>query len=265
MSTEKRSHKKKPPIEEAIKVPEVKESIQAPYVFTEGEITAMSTSLRGFLQTVETLTDQKKQSAADFKLRIDGAANSIKQLRLKLDSGQETRALEALVTFDPKAGKKQFHHPATGAFIREEEMSPFDYQLPMFKPAENGEVPATPGSTDVPVNKARKSKPAKAPAANEPGTTSVGDVMDNAASKLDAPQIVLDLTKEDWEHVALNRAFKKAAKIAQWTAPQISLMQDRLRECSTVEAMIETLRPHVMAAPVTQTPEATTTDDGFPT
>lgn len=177
----KKTAKKKPPL------PPVKETIQAPYVFSGDETSLMNVNLRDHLDQIDALRDQQKQSNADFALRIKGHENNVKLLRNKLGTGQETRPLDAEVRFDTKRSKKAFHHPTTGDFIREEDMQPADWQLPMFKPDPiKGETVAPPGSTDVPAKtdvKAGKKKSAESPARTNPGETSVGAALDKAASE----------------------------------------------------------------------------------
>lgn len=232
------------------KHPVVKQTIQYPYKFTEAEIAAMSCEMRTHLREIDDLEDQKKQSNADFKLRIDTHDNNVKRLRAKCDSGEETRPLEAIVEFNtPKAGRKTYIHPETGERIRDEEMTISDSQLPMFRPTTDGkEVVAKRGETDVPVVKPAQPVPpkttARKPTADEKaGKTNVGDAIGAVAALKDAPKLKISLTL-DWMKPALLREFKKVAKDAKWDATQIALMDDVLKACADVEAMKETLRPH---------------------
>lgn len=132
----KKNRKAKPPV--------VTEAIQAPYRFNAEEIGHMNQELRVKLDEIDALEDQKKQSMADFKLRISTRENEAKQLRIKLASGEETRPLNALVEFNPKKRMKSYHHPETKAFIREEPMTAADFQLPMFQEKGGQLVPAQP-------------------------------------------------------------------------------------------------------------------------
>lgn len=236
----------------AIVIPETRESIQAPYRFSDQEIARMNIDLRAALSRSELLEEQKKASMQDFKLRIQNAENDAKLLRNKLDQGEETRAFVAAVEFDPKRSKKRYLDPVTGAFIREEDMTPADWQLPMFKPDAKGqEVVAAPTETDAPKGKRK----AKAPAFTEPGQTNMGNALDAAASMLNLPKIAIDLDKADWSITGLVRSFKAAAKKADWPVASISLMNDRLHECADLEAMIQTLKPHVVGAEESQPSE----------
>lgn len=232
-----------PPVE----IPPTREEIQAVYKFTPAEIDTMNTGLRNGLDAIEELQGQAKAAAQDFKLRIQNKQNETKSLRMKLTHGEETRPMTAAVKFDAKKALKTFLDPNTGAFVREEPMQPADWQLPMFRPTEDGkEKPAAKGEGDVKDGSGPAKKGAKAPKTSPAGETSVGDAMDKAAAEKAAPLIVLDLTKEDWTVQGLTRAFKKAATYAGWTEAQISTLKDRLSECETVEQMMDTLRPHTI-------------------
>jgi hypothetical protein len=230
-------------------IPDHREDIQAPYHFTPEEIAAMNVGLRTALDDIETLESQAKAAAQDFKLRITNKRNEVKQYRNKLTAGEETRPMKAAVEFLPKKSVKRFLDPETGVFIREEQMQPADWQLPMFKPEEiqSPKPPATPPPAGAPSGPAGTPKPAKAPKSSPAGETSVGDAMDKAAAKEKAPQFWIDLGAGDWTDKGLTAAYKKAAKGAGWSNAQISALADRLKEASTVEAMIDTLRPFVIS------------------
>lgn len=85
--------------------------------------------------------------------------------------------------------------------------------------------------------------------AAQPIGTSVGAKLDAAAIQQKAPQFVLDLAQDESEanRTELTRAWKKSAKNAGWSAPQISALNDILKATDTVQAMIKTLRPFVIA------------------
>jgi hypothetical protein len=224
------------------KHPEVKQHIQAPHKFDDSEIAVMNNELRENLGTIETLTDQKKQSAQDFKLRIDTCANRVKLLRMKLDSGEETRPLEAIVEFDVKRGSKKFLHPVSREFIREEQMQASDYELPLFKKADDGsEKPA------VEVAKPAKGKKTKEPK-SEPGETNVGDAIGKAAAGTEQKPLDMALVfPTGVASSAIIKAFRGAAKRANWSPAATSLIVDQLKDASTTDAMIDILRPHTAA------------------
>lgn len=243
-STSKKKH------EAPKKQPETRETIQAPYVFTDEEVSGMERELRGHLDDIDTLKDQAKQSAQDFKLRITGHDNNVKQLRNKLGTGTETRPLEAIVSFDPKRGKKSFTHPVNGEFIREEDMSPADWQLPLFKKQEveskkpEPQLPLSDAEKpEEPAKKTGTPKPSVPPKSSPSGKTNLGDALDKAGSETKPPTLTIDFAACDNDHVKVTRAFKKAAGVAKWSELQMSGVLRLLKECDTVEKMIATLTP----------------------
>ena len=234
----------------------IMEMIQAPYKFTIEETVGMDRDLRGELQIIDTLTDQKKQSAQDFKLRIDAAHNRVKQLRNKLDTGTETRPLEAIVKFDTKRSKKLFSNPETGEFVREDDMTPADWQLPMFRKEEIDTTATREPLAQLPEPAEKPKKSGKAPAQSPSGATNLGDVLTREVAGSDAPLIDFSLSDEgEWTQSTVLRAFKKAAMKAGWTDVQISVFHDRLREAGTVEKMLDTIRPHVAVKAESAAPE----------
>lgn len=234
------------------KAPVVKETIQAPHSFTPEELSALNLKLREHLDTIDVLTGDAKAAAQDFKLRITNHVNEAKLTRTKLASGQESREVDALVTFAPKKREKTYHHPVTKAEIRTEPMTGVDWQLPMFKPTSDGksEVAAKKGESDVAPAAAKtakensgKDKPLEA--SPVVGKTPVGAAMNAAAALTDAPKVPFDMVHaETLDHTILTRHFKKMAKVRGWTEVQISAINDLLRECDTEKAMLEVIRPH---------------------
>lgn len=237
------------------KHPEVFEETQAPHKFTAEERERMGNDLRGHLDSIDELTGQMKSSTQDFKLRIGNHQNDVKGLRTKLGTGEETRPVRARVEFDAGKRIKRLYFPDTGEFIREDPMQPADFQLPMFKPDDTGkEAPAPKGATDVPSGPSApepKNKREKKEPGETAGKTNVGDALDNAASLTDAPQIDLYMAEID-DHVKLTKAFRKAAKEAGWTEPQIGALITQLRAVDTVGRMKEVLTPHIVATPTEQ-------------
>lgn len=235
-------------------IPKLREDIQAGYTFTADELARMNNELLQALNAADMLESQRKSANADFKLRIQNKENDSMILRNKLTAGEETRAMRVAVDFDTKRGVKLYLHPETGALVREETMQPADYQVQMdLERAETAsevspEVSPDESSTgapaaDISAAKTLRKRVPKAPGTSPVGATSVGNVIDKAAAKTDAPLFLLDLTRTDWESGPLYTAFKKAAKAVGWTTIQISLLKDRLMENSTIEAMLDTLRP----------------------
>jgi hypothetical protein len=233
--------------------PPVTENTQVAYKFTPDELSHMNAQLRGKLGEIEALQDQKKAAMKDFALRIQNAENDMKLLLNKLNTGEETRAMEVLVEFDTKSHRKTYHHPVTGEVVGEAPMQPADWQLPMFKPAPDGtgETIAPKGSTDVPPKpgeapKGKKGKKDAEPGANA-GTTPVGDALDKAAGSTQPQMLVIDLTKDYESPAAFLKAYRAAAKSSDWNEAQISVIGQQLKLAETVEKMIETLRPHTKA------------------
>lgn len=255
--------------------PEVRETIQAPYAFTDEELSLMGFDLRTYLDQVDALRDQQKASNSDFKLRIENALNHSKQLRLKLNSGHETRPLEAIVEFDTPRSKKRYLRPDSRDFIREEDMQPADWQLPMFRKEEvelikpSKEVaasvkPTIPTGPALVSDEEGRAVDVSAIGNGKAGKTSLGDTLDAAVAKGTVPNIVMDLTCEDWGQLQLTNAFKKAAKLAVWDKTQISLVIDLLKKCTTVEAMLETLRPFATPPSPAARQETPNSDESFP-
>lgn len=255
-------------VEEKPKHDPVFEEVQAPYHFGPEERADMSDQLRVRLDSIDTIKDQAKSAAADFKLRVTNEENAAKQLRQKLSNGGESRPVRARVEFHVEERMKSLFHPTTGEFIRKDPMQPADFQLPMFLPASdgNGEAPAPAGATDVPTGpsapKADKKKgKGKTATTAEPGEsngkTNVGAALNAAAALTNAPKLTLTFDPTTADHVAITRAFKKAAKAAGWNEAQISTINDALRACDSEQKMIEVLAPHVAEAKQTETPAET--------
>lgn len=255
MSTKKPAAKK-PAATKKAKPVITTEQIQAPYTFNSEEVLKMGVEMRGHMTAADELRDQLKNSTADFKLRIGNHESSVKQLRIKLDSGQETRPVEAVVQFHtPKKNEKTFLHPESKEVIRTEQMTPADFQLPMFKPdpKTGGEAVAPKGAADIPA-KAPATPPkkgkAKEPSDNQ-GKTPIAAALNEAAGKTKPPQIDLEFSAIDDESKLVG-GFKKAAKAAGWSNAQISTINDALKACEGVGAMKDVLKPHIVDNPSEQ-------------
>jgi hypothetical protein len=242
--------KSSPPSSEATTPahPEVTEDIQAPYKFTADEVAHMNVQLRGLLDGIEELDNQKKASVKDFALRIQNKQNEAKMLRNKLNAGEETRPLKAFVEFDTLRSMKRFLHPHSREFLREESMTPADWQLPMFKPDTTGQEAVAPrGDVDVPTRGAVAPKPPvkkEGDPAESAGTTSVGAKITQAAAQTEAARIKLDLTRDDYTHASLLKEFKAAAKAAGWNQAQVSVIGEQLKIADSIDGMFDILRPH---------------------
>lgn len=79
------------------------------------------------------------------------------------------------------------------------------------------------------------------------GQTSVGAVLDVASVVSDQPPFVMiGFERDDWTLPAFRKAFKAAARKAIWPEASISLLHSQLMVQETVEAMKQTLQPHVV-------------------
>lgn len=245
------------------------EEIQAPYHFSVEERAAMSDELRVRLDAVDTIKDQAKAAAADFKLRVTNEENAAKQLRQKLSNGGESRPVRARVEFHVDERMKSLFHPQTGELIRKDPMQPADFQLPMLLPAPDGkgEVVAPAGATDVPQGPSAP-KPAKKGKGKQPaetgepgdnaGKTSVAALLNAAAALTDVPKLTLSFDPTTADHVKITRDFVKCAKGAGWTEPQIGVIKDALRACDSEAKMLEVLAPHIESPDAGEQPAAET-------
>lgn len=239
------------------------EVVQAPYKFSVEEIAALNVSLQSHLDELDALSERKKSALADFKCREVNEDNAVQSIRNKLKHREESREVRARVEFHVEDRMKSLFHPTTGAFIRKDPMQPADFQLPMFLPATdgNGEAPAPAGATDVPTGpsapkaakKGKKAPPENGAPGDNAGQTNVGAALNQAAALTNAPKLTLTFDPTTADHVAITRAFKKAAKTAGWTEAQISTINDALRACDSEQKMIEVLAPHVAEAKQTET------------
>jgi hypothetical protein len=85
------------------------------------------------------------------------------------------------------------------------------------------------------------------PAAENAGKTKLGDMLDQAASKLDQPLIHMAIDEPGWNFGGLRTEFRIKATKAKWTKAAISLMLDLLDQCDgNVDRAKETLRPHAI-------------------
>lgn len=239
----------------------VKTRTQAQYKFTPSELADLGKKLattRKDMARVESELDSIKQ---DFKGKL--AAIELEQDRLcrKLDDGFEMVEVPAIITFnDPSQGRKTYRNEETGELIREEPMSPADWQLPMFQEPieETPALPLVPGEpvTQLPRHETledgstitRKTTKVANPTASSPiGATNLGNVLDMTVAGTEAPLLEMDLTNggKSFTSSSFMRSFKKAA-FGRWTDPQISTMESKLREKDTVSAMVDMIRPHVL-------------------
>jgi len=110
-----------------------KETIEAPYRFTDPEKLDLGGQLAAVTTQINELEDRKKSVTSDFKAQIDGATGRANSLSGKLTAGFEMRQTECRVEFDAKQGIKTFFNLKTGEMVKNTEMVSFDYEqsLPM--------------------------------------------------------------------------------------------------------------------------------------
>jgi hypothetical protein len=249
----KRSHKKKAsPIETAMKPdtqpapPEVivheKKVINCQYNFTEAEKIANGVEIGTITADIIGLEEQSKSVAKDYKGRLDMMEMKRQALALKLTRGYEFREIEALVTFRPKDGKKDFRHPFTMEIIRVEDMTQADFQMELM------------AKRDMESKKKEAAKKADEKKSSEAGSTNVGEAMMRAIFEAAAQQrrVEIDLDHEG-ETGGVNvviRAFKKAAtEMAEWPkkiATELCDIATIKGELEGTGAAIEVLRPFVV-------------------
>jgi uncharacterized phage infection (PIP) family protein YhgE len=222
------------------------EVAHVPYRFSVDELLDLNTDFRAKLKEIESIEDEAKQQASDFKNQIKRLRTQLDEMETKLDSGEEKRPMKVRVEFDPSRGKKRYYSLDDGDHVGEEAMTQGDWQLPMFKQDKNGNLEPVKTAVPAPVE---ETEPTTIPVmqtegGDNAGVTSVGDVLDAAASLKEAPLIEISLSL-DWQGPALIREFRKCAKKAKWNDAQISLMVDLLKDGDSVTDMKDTLRPHV--------------------
>lgn len=236
----------------ASNAPIIKETIQAPHVFTDVETAVMNLKLRDHLDSIEALQGDAKAAAQDFKLRMTNHVNETKMLRTKLSAGQENRETQAIVTFNAKAREKTYTHPVTKQEIRKEPMTAIDFQLPMFKPVDGKEVVAKKGEPDAPASgekpKALKGDLKTKVTETDPkhGQTPVGAALNDAAANSEAAKVPFNMdTAVSMDHITLSKLFLKEAKRVGWTAVQLGAIKDLFGNCSNEEQYLNVIRPHV--------------------
>ncbi len=240
----------------------VRETIQARYTYTPLEAVEVSKKLTASMAELKRIDAEFDSIKAQFKSRKAVCEDAIAKFERFVDDGFEMRPTLAQVLFNtPEPGRKTYYHDRTGEMIREDEMTYEDNHRPLFT-NENGGDATAPAQKDsefvVYVPDQPKSFPDEDGKTVEletapPAATNLGDALDAAAAKTDAPQFVLDIDQPDWIKLTLNAAWKKAAKKVGWTEAQVATLKDVLKGCETVEAMIDTLRPHVVV-PAAQGP-----------
>lgn len=240
--------------------------VLARFDYTDREKIELGTEAGRLNQEINSVTEDAKSAGQDFKSRIDAKKAALNAVSNKLTSGYEMREVMAEVKFFPKERKKRFYEKGTKRFIREDEMTGADFDLPLFKKSEldktkvvpapvNGE--ATGGvigalvSTVIDIvtgKKKLKAKDRKAAA-----TTAGYDVLEAIIQAANLqPKLEFDLSQALTEHVApkaLLKAWKKVAMKGKWDkAVADNLGKVVLAEGEKgMDAAIEVLRPFVVS------------------
>lgn len=105
-----------------------KETIEAPYKFTDAERLEIASQLAAVTTRVNELEDRKKSVSSDFKAQIDAATATANSLSGKFTAGFEMRPTECRVDFDAKNGIKTYFNLKTGALVKTSEMNRYDYE-----------------------------------------------------------------------------------------------------------------------------------------
>lgn len=123
------------------KLPEHIETIEAKHVFDDQEMLVMLQLLSQAHHQVSELKDQAKHSATEWKNRIKAVENTISSFANKATSGYELQPTECRVEFDTKKEKKTYFNKKTGEKVETRDMTPADFELPLFKtePLKKGE------------------------------------------------------------------------------------------------------------------------------
>ncbi len=113
-----------------------KETIDAPYKFTDAERLEIAGQLAAVTTKVNELEDRKKSVTSDFKAQIDAATAQANSLSSKFTAGFEMRPTECRVEFNAKKGVKTYFNLKTGELVKTSEMVQSDYELelPMVSP-----------------------------------------------------------------------------------------------------------------------------------
>jgi len=221
----------------------IRDRTDAPHAFTTDELADLGKKLQAFRREQTQVEAQFDSTKADYKARLSKIATDQDDTGRKISDGFEMRPVDALVTFhDPQQNRKTFRREDTGDVIREEGMTELDYNLPLFRNKDNKdatepELPAVVTGVDDQGDITEHAN------AEEPAGTPLGDALDKVAALSEAPLLDLDLSNVTAEgHLLTN--FRKAAKAAGWSEPQIAMLKTQLQSCDTVSRMKEVLQPH---------------------
>lgn len=107
---------------------EKRESVSYVHEFSESEKDKLSRLLPGLLSQLERAEEEEKNLKAQARAKISKISASIKEIKLKVESGKETRAChDAIVELDFNARERIYHHP-NGFEISRGELRESDFQ-----------------------------------------------------------------------------------------------------------------------------------------
>lgn len=136
------------------KQPDHFEKIEARHNFSDEEKLVMLSELTRLNQQKESLAEEAKASAKSWKSRIESVALQVKNITNNASNGYEMRPTECRVEFNPKKGIKTYFRKDDGTEVETREMTPADYELPLFR--DDAKLQGKPGENLVPVADAFK-------------------------------------------------------------------------------------------------------------
>lgn len=205
--------------------------ITADYQFTDEEMQGLGKDIAAAIRQKGEIENALKDIKNQKKAEINAVASRIAGLSSKINSGIESREMEACVTYDAKKRKKKYLHPQSGKLIREEDMAPSDFE---------------PEFPEVSETMPRIEKPVPTPKKKAAPKGNLGEAIDKAAILKDAPLVTLDVSKFEATG-ALVTAFRKAAKSAAWSEAQSSLLIETSRKQGSFEGVRDVFAPHCQA------------------
>lgn len=116
------------------KEPKIVVTTEAKYEFSEKEIREMSHQLSGLLNKINTLEEQYKSSATEWKTKIKTERTTLNTLNGKLTSKYEMRDTECEVKFDWQKGTKKFIRLSDKKEVREATITESDRQMHLIPP-----------------------------------------------------------------------------------------------------------------------------------
>lgn len=100
---------------------------------TDGELIDYGKQLADIEQQAEALREEKKKSAASFKVKLDDLASEIAELSKKIADGSEPRDVFCLVHLGKPAGHKTCQRSDTGETVWIRPLTAAEMQTEMFE------------------------------------------------------------------------------------------------------------------------------------